>query len=216
MGRWIVARETTALVMPYSQFSLEKVQQDFSVTIQEKVGLFAEVPEVQYSDFLAETLKYNIPLALAIATEKVKSEAIILPILIEIKKQLQDQVSIFSGKEFNVNAQKGLTGFCDFLISNSPSQLIIEAPVTILVEVKNDNLNSGLGQCMAEMIAAQMFNEARGKNITTIYGSVTTGSLWQFMRLTDKSIEVDLDEYFLKNLEKILGILRSFLTSVSS
>ncbi|MGC1248839.1 MAG: hypothetical protein WA865_21705, partial [Spirulinaceae cyanobacterium] len=151
-----------------------------------------------------------------IATEKVKSEAIILPILIEIKKQLQDQVSIFSGKEFNVDAQKGLTGFCDFLISNSPSQLIIEAPVTILVEVKNDNLNSGLGQCMAEMIAAQMFNEARGKNITTIYGSVTTGSLWQFMRLTDKSIEVDLDEYFLKNLEKILGILRSFLTSVSS
>ena len=197
--------------MPYSQFTLEKVQQEFGITIQERVGLFADVAEVKYSEFLGETLKYNIPLALAIATEKAKSEAIILPILIEIKKQLQNQISIFSGKEFNVDPEKGLTGFCDFLISNSPSQLIIEAPVAILVEVKNDNLNSGLGQCLAEMIAAQMFNQARGKNITTVYGSVTTGSLWQFMRLTENRLEVDLDEYFLKNVGKILGILRSFL-----
>ncbi|NEP12767.1 MAG: hypothetical protein F6K14_21685 [Symploca sp. SIO2C1] len=197
--------------MPYSQFTLEDIQLEFEITIKEEVGLFSEVPEVKYSDFLAETLKYNTPLALAIATEKAKSEAIILPILIELKKQLQNQISVFSGKEFNINPDKGLTGFCDFLITRSPSQLSIEAPVTVLVEAKNDNLNSGLGQCMAEMIAAQMFNQTKGKDIATIYGCVTTGSLWQFMRLTDKEIEVDLDEYFLKNVGKILGILRSFV-----
>ncbi|NEP55961.1 MAG: hypothetical protein F6K31_02915 [Symploca sp. SIO2G7] len=197
--------------MPYSQFTLEDIQREFDITIDEKVGIFAEVPEATYSNFLAETLKYNTPLALAIATEKAKSEAIVLPILIELKKQLQNQISIFSGKEFNVDLEKGLTGFCDFLISRSASQLAIEAPVTILVEAKNDNLNSGLSQCMAEMIAAQIFNQAKGKSIATIYGSVTTGSLWQFMRLTDKRIEVDLDEYFLKNVGKILGILHSFV-----
>lgn len=71
--------------MPYSQFTLENIQLDFGIKIEEKVGIFAQVPEVTYSDFLAETLKYNTPLALAIATEKVKSEAIILPILIELK-----------------------------------------------------------------------------------------------------------------------------------
>ncbi|NES22575.1 MAG: hypothetical protein F6K41_27560 [Symploca sp. SIO3E6] len=201
--------------MPYSQFTLEDIQREFDITVAEEVGLFAEVPEVAYSDFLAETLKYNTPLALAIATEKAKSEAIVLPLLIELKKQLQNQISIFSGKEFNVDQERGLTGFCDFLISLSASQLAIAAPVTILVEAKNDNLNSGLGQCMAEMIAAQIFNQAKGKDIVTIYGGVTTGSLWQFMRLTDKKIEVDLDEYFLKNVGKILGILRSFVAPVS-
>ncbi|NER23873.1 MAG: hypothetical protein F6J96_24845 [Symploca sp. SIO1C2] len=45
----------------------------------------------------------------------------------------------------------------------------------------------------------------------SIYGTVTTGSLWQFLRLTGKRIEVDLDEYFLKNVGKILGILHSFV-----
>ncbi|NET60363.1 MAG: hypothetical protein F6K47_30730 [Symploca sp. SIO2E6] len=198
--------------MPYSQFTLEDIQREFDIAVVEEVGIFAEVPEVTYSDFLAETLRYNTPLALAIATEKAKSEAIILPILIELKKQLQNQISIFSGKEFNVDQERNLTGFCDFLISLSASQLTIAAPVTILVEAKNDNLNSGLSQCMAEMIAAQIFNQARGKGIATIYGGVTTGSLWQFMRLTDKKIEVDLDEFFLKNVGKILGILHSFVT----
>lgn len=201
--------------MSYSQFSIENLQQSFEITIQEKVSLFAEVPEINYSQFLRETLAYNTPLALAIATEKARSEAIILPILIELKKQLQNQISIFSGKEFNVEPQKGLNGFCDFLISNSPLQLAIEAPVTILVEAKNDNLSLGLGQCMAEMIAAQIFNDRKGNTIPTIYGSVTTGSLWQFLRLTGSNIEVDLDEYFLKNVGKILGILRSFVTSSS-
>ncbi len=172
--------------MPYSQFTLEDIQLEFEITIKEEVGIFTEVPEVQYSDFLAETLKYNTPLALAIATEKAKSEAIT-----EVPE----------------------VQYSDFLISRSPSQLSIEAPVTVLVEAKNDNLNSGLGQCMAEMVAAQMFNQAKGKDIATIYGTVTTGSLWQFMRLTDKEIEVDLDEYFLKNVGKILGILRSFVAS---
>lgn len=199
--------------MSYSQFTLDSIQSEFDIALKERVGLFAAIPEVAPSDFLAETLNYNIPLALAISTEKIRSEALILPILIEVKKQNQDRISIFSGKEFNVNPKQGLTGFCDFLISCSPSQLTIEAPVTVLVEAKNDNLNSGLAQCMAEMVAAQHFNQARGNAIKNIYGCVTTGSLWQFLKLTDKTIEVDLDEYFLKNIGKILGILHSFVAA---
>lgn len=35
------------------------------------------------------------------------------------------------------------------------------------------------------------------------------------MKLTDNVIEVDLDEYFLKNLGKILGILHSFVKNVN-
>jgi hypothetical protein len=80
-----------------------------------------------------------------------------------------------------------------------------------LVEAKNDNIQSGLGQCMAEMIAAQLFNQLKNNPIRTIYGVVTTGSNWKFMRLCGENIEIDLSEYYLNDIGKILGILKSFV-----
>lgn len=194
--------------MSYSQFSINQVKQEFGITILEKIGTFANIPEVEYSKLLADTLEYNVPLALAIASEKARSEMIISPILIELRRLFLDRISLFSGKDFDVDASRGLNGFCDFIISQSPEQIIIEAPVIILVEAKNDNIQSGLGQCMSEMIAAQFFNEAQGNPISTIYGAVTTGTNWKFMKLKDKVIEIDLNEYFLNQLGQILGILK--------
>lgn len=199
--------------MSYSQFSLESIKATFGITLFEKFGTFADIPEVTYSDFLKETLRYNIPLALAIASEKARSELLITPILVELRKQFLDKISLFSGKEFNVEPEKGLSGFCDFLISGSSEQLLIEAPVIALVEAKNDSIESGLGQCMAEMVAAQLFNQRRGNQIKIIYGTVTTGSIWKFMRLEGQILEIDLNEYFLNNVGQILGILKSAIES---
>ncbi len=64
---------------------------------------------------------------------------------------------------------------------------------------------------MAEMIAAQLFNQRQGNEVATVYGVVTTGSLWKFMQLQEQTITIDLTEYFLGNLGKIIGILMSFL-----
>lgn len=140
-----------------------------------------------------------------------------MPILVELKRQYnlqnKSQISIFSGRDFTVDVSKGLNGFCDFLISRSPEQIIIEAPVVALVEAKNDNIQSGLGQCMAEMIAAQVFNEIKGNQISTIYGVITTGTNWRFLRLNGKTIEIDLNEYFISQLGKILGILKSTIVA---
>lgn len=197
--------------MSYSQFSIDTVETTLGITIVETVGIFADTPPVEYSDFLAQTLKKYVPLALAIGTEKARSELILTPILVELKELLQNQISLFSGREFNVSPEKGLTGFCDFLISKSSEQIIIKAPVIALVEAKNDNIQSGLGQCIAEMIAAQLFNQQKENEIKTIYGSVTTGTNWKFMRLSGQIIEIDLNEYFINDVNKILGILRSFI-----
>ncbi len=203
--------------MSYSQFTLEKIKQDFEISISEKFGIFQTIPEVDYSDFLKQTLQEYLPLALAIDTEKARSELIVMPVLVELKRQLQSepksQISIFSGRDFTVDISKGLNGFCDFLISRSPEQIIIEAPVMALVEAKDDNILSGLGQCMAEMIAAQIFNETKGNQISTIYGVVTTGTNWRFLRLIGKTIEIDLNEYFISQLGKILGILKSAIAN---
>jgi hypothetical protein len=199
--------------MPYSQFSIDVIQANFGFTITERVGIFAEIPEVLSSETTTQILKEYIPLAIAIGTEKSRSEFIIAPILFELKKQLNNTISLFSGKEFDVDSERGLNGFCDFIISSSPEQLFIQAPVITIVEAKNENIQSGLGQCIAEMIAAQIFNERKGNTIPYIYGVVTTGSIWKFLRLKEQTIEVDLNEYFINNIGQILGILHSFVDS---
>lgn len=101
----------------------------------------------------------------------------------ELRKYFNRQISLFSGTEFNVDKSKGLTGRCDFIISSSRKQLEVTAPVVTIVEAKNDNIKSGLAQCIAEMVAAQLFNRQKKNQISCIYGIVTTGSNWKFLRL---------------------------------
>jgi hypothetical protein len=202
--------------MSYSQFTtLEMIESNFDIKIADKVGIFDQIPESKYSDFLGQTLQDNIALALAINTEKARSELIVTPILVELRKHFNYQISFFSGKEFNIDSEKGLNGFCDFLISRSPEQLLIKTPVVALVEAKNDNLQNGLPQCMAEMIAARIFNERNNNNIAAIYGVVTTGTNWKFLRLINQTIEVDLNDYFIDKISKIIGILKHLINSTN-
>lgn len=198
--------------MPYSKFTLEEVLTKFNLTLVEKLGKFNNLPEIAPSKLLEETLEDNIPLAVAIATEKARSELIVSPILVAVRKHLNKQISLFSGIEFNVNIELELSGFCDFIISYSSLQSIIQAPVVVLVEAKNDNIKSGLGQCLAEMVGAQIFNQDRGNQISKIYGAITTGTAWQFLELEGQNAVLDLEEYSLKNLPKLLGILISFIS----
>ncbi|NEO84018.1 MAG: hypothetical protein F6J87_07140 [Spirulina sp. SIO3F2] len=193
--------------MSYSQFTLDQVKAKFELTIQEDRPLFTEPPQVQPSQLLQQLLQDYLPLALAMNSEKARSEFIIAPILADVRHHVTQPISLFSGKEFNVDAEKNLTGFCDFLLSKSKEQLFIEAPVAIIVEAKNENIIGGLGQCAAAMIAAQIFNQNYGQVVPEIYGGVTTGNVWRFLRLIDHTLEIDSDEYYIKELPKILGIL---------
>jgi len=199
--------------MSYRQFTLATVKKNFDLTTSEEANMFAEVPAIKCSDLLAETLQYNVPLALASNTEKARSEMIISPILIEIRKQLKACFNLFSGVEFDVAPEKGLTGYCDFILSRSLEKLFVAAPVVMLVEAKNENLQNGLGQCIAEMVAAQLFNQQEQNPITTIYGVITTGSIWKFLRLTNRQVEIDLNEYYLSEIDRIWGILSAGIQS---
>lgn len=195
--------------MSYSDFTLDRVKKAFNLTLSDKVDKFADAPELKCSQILTEILRDNVPLALASNTEKSRSEMIIAPILIELRKQLNYQISLFSGVDFTVDASQGLNGNCDFIISRSPELLILSAPVITVVEAKKENINAGLGQCVAEMLAARLFNEREANEIPEIYGCVTTGTTWKFLKLVGQIIEVDLSEYYLSNVNKILGILAS-------
>lgn len=193
--------------MAYSDFSLQKVKNDFELILEENVDMFADVEAIAPSEILSFTLKETIPLVSAINTEKARSELIIAPILLEVRRRLQYQISLFSGVDFVVLPEKGLTGFCDFILSHSREQYFISSPVVAIVEAKNENIKAGLGQCAAEMVAAQLFNQKESNEIPAIYGAVTTATAWKFLKLEGQTLFVDLNDYYIKEVGKILGIL---------
>jgi hypothetical protein len=194
--------------MAYSDFtSLVKAKKAFDLTILDEIGTFAAIPELRSSEALTETLTYNVPLATASNSEKARSELIIMPILLEVRKRLNSRFSLFSGIDFTVDEARGLNGYCDYILSNSTEQLFVAAPVMMIVEAKNENLKGGLGQCVAEMVAAQVFNERESSVHYTIFGTVTTGTNWLFLQLRGNEVKIDLTEYYLVQIDRILGIL---------
>ncbi len=193
--------------MAYSDFKLSEIIQTFGLSVRESSGLFANVLEQECSELLSIILQENVDLAVAISSEKARSEMIISPILLEIRRKFNYQISLFSGIDFTVDSQRGLNGFCDFILSLSPEQLFVRSPIIVLVESKNENLRSGLAQCIAEMVAAQIFNERNGNSIKSVYGAVTIGTIWQFLKLEGNVVSIDLTEYYINDIKKILGIL---------
>jgi hypothetical protein len=197
--------------MAYTDFSLETLKQQFGLHVQEEERLFTTIASVTVSDLLQQTLAENVPVALGISTEKARSEFIIAPILMEVRRQLHARISLFSGVEFNVDIAQGLRGVCDFLLSLSPLQLAIEAPVVVVVEAKNENIKQGIIQCIAEMVAVQQFNRQQHNAIHAVYGAVTTGNLWKFLRLIKSVVSVDNTEYHISQVERVVGMLVTML-----
>ncbi len=194
--------------MAYSDFkTLNHALTAFNLNLVNHFGLFASVEPIAPSAKLAEQISDNFDLALAISTEKARSELIVTPILLDIYHRCRPNLSLFSGSALSVDATQGLNGECDFILSASTNQLEVSAPVLTIVEAKNNDIKSGLGQCTAQLVGAQRFNESQQKTMM-VYGAVTTGSDWRFMRLQSNQLEVDLTEYFVPpQIATVLGIL---------
>ena len=193
--------------MPYSSFTVSQIKEEFGIVILEgKRFLPIDLPTVPVSVRLLGILE-DLPWAIAVGTEKARSEAIINPILLEIRRMLHQEISVFSGEEFNVDADLGLNGVCDFMISQSSEQLVLEAPAVVVVEAKKADLKLGLGQCMAEMIAAQRFNQRKGRSPGVVFGVITSGTQWRFMQLEGHHIMLDLQDYSLQPIDELIAML---------
>ncbi|MGV0105096.1 Type I restriction enzyme R protein N-terminal domain-containing protein [Nostoc sp. DSM 114160] len=131
--------------MPYSQFNIDRVKQDFHLNTIEGVRFFPDSIEPITPSFRLQGILEDLPWAIAVDTEKARSEAIINPILLEVRRIFNSTISVFSGEEFNVDPSIGLNGVCDFLLCRSPEQLTVEAPAIVIVEAKKSDLKSGLG-----------------------------------------------------------------------
>ena len=202
--------------MPYSDFKIRQVQKQFHLDIIERIGIFSHLAEVPLSDYFTTTLEENIPLAVSINTEKARSELIVSNVLVEMRKLFDRKISFFSGVEFNVDKEQSLAGFCDFIVSLSSEQLFVEAPVIAVVEAKNENIMSGLGQCIAEMIAVQLFNQQEGNEVKNTYGTITSGISWKFLKLENDRVYIDLRDYSIESEpKKVMGILAAMISQTA-
>jgi hypothetical protein len=193
--------------MAFRDFSFPEVQQALGLEIQD-ADLFSSAPPFTVREEFAAFVRDGVALALANSTEKAKSEFIIAPVLLELRRSLKNGFSLFSGVEWNVDPSRGLDGYCDFIITKGGSQHVLRAPYVAIVEAKNDLIRTGLGQCIAAMYAARWTNEQTHVPIQTVYGVVSTGAAWKFLRLQTNVVVVDVPEYFIDDLSKIMGILK--------
>ena len=191
--------------MGYTKYTFKKAKKHFGLT-EDKEILFDNFKEIPISDWLKQTLEISQELTLN--TEKARSEGIISPFLFELKKRNRDKITVFSGENLDVDSSEDLNGEVDFILTTTPDSTTIDAPIFCLMEAKQHIIENSLGQCVAQMVAAQRFNKDEAREIDAVYGCVTSGEVWQFLKLSDKMIYTDLNRYYLDNPNKILGVLQ--------
>ncbi len=193
--------------MSFRDFTLPKVQHDFGLVADTTQELFSGVAPVPLSETLRRYLNDFQALGMSFPTEKGRSEFLVAPLLAEVWLRSKHRISLYSGVELNVDEAAGLNGICDFLLGRSPQLYYVQAPVLAVVEAKKDSIPDGLGQCASAMVAVERFNQQENTAMDAVYGCVTTGSLWHFLRLSGKRLDIDLDEYQIAQADRILGVL---------
>jgi hypothetical protein len=193
--------------MAFADFDLKTVVIKFGLTEERKTDLFAGVEPLAPSEFLSTWLSELAPVALGVNSEKARSEFIITPILVEVKRHAGPTVNVLPGVTLDVDKQQGLAGFCDFLIARSEEFYYLQGPILAVVEAKREDIIAGLGQCAAEMLAIRLFNEREGTPQPAVFGCVTSGNLWRFLKLEGTTLYIDRPEYYLRDVGRILGIL---------
>ncbi len=188
--------------MAYGDFTLEQLEEKFNL-INRVEKLFSNIIPVQSSKRLNEDLAEAAELPTR--TEKYKSEAIVFPVLKELRRSNQAFFTIYSGESLNVDVKKGLKGECDFILSKELGTYTISYPIMQILEAKKGDIDLGIPQCAAQMLGAKLFNEHKGTPLEIVYGCVTTGRDWKFLRLSDNKVYIDSDTYSLQNLEELLG-----------
>lgn len=202
--------------MAFSDFDLKTVCERFTLRLEESRDLYSLVAPLEPPPHLREILDEWAPAAVAMNTEKARSEMIIAPILMAAVRLAEPPINLFSGVAFDVDKEQGLNGACDYLLTRSAERFFIRRPVVAIVEAKREDIAGGLGQCVAEMVAARIYNEREGSPHRIVHGVVTNGSIWRFLRLEENLVVIDRPEYYLAQVGHILGILLSLIADKES
>jgi len=100
--------------MSYADFTLQKIREELKFEIANANLYFNTTDEYSFSEEFIDFLNQGLQLASAIDNEKSRSEFIVAPLLLRLKVALNNEISVFSGTELNIDKEKGLCGVCDF------------------------------------------------------------------------------------------------------
>ena len=194
--------------MAYSDFRLEDLKLQFG--IEDKIThLFNNVKAEEISASLQSAIAEAQDLP--VRSEKAQSEFVVAPILLDLRRRNQKFFTIYSGDYLVADPSTGLTGECDFILAKNTGSFTINLPIFTLVEAKKNDIELGVPQCAAQMVGALHYNSRHQQPIQVIYGCVTTGNEWKFMRLENQRLEIDQKTYFLNDLGTIVGILQHII-----
>ncbi len=199
--------------MAFGDFKYPDVVTEFQLT-ETSADLFGGVPPVAPSAAYQAIGPRYAKLAVANPNEKAKSEYLIALLLSEVWSRYEGRVTLHSGSEFVADEAAKLTGYCDFLLGLGPQLTLPKAPLVMVVEAKRDLLTNGYGQCIAGMIGIQRFNAKAGRPVPVVYGGVTTGGLWQLMKLEDRRLAFDTNEFGVNPPDRLLGALVAMIESL--
>ncbi len=195
----------------YSQYTPQDVR-NLGLSV-EKGPILEHATDSAPSAWLLETLSLNRQLPMS--SEKARSELLITPVLVELHRKNPQTFTFFSGYQFDVDKKRGLKGFCDYLISRKPNAVFVESPIAAIVEAKQEqDLYQATPQCIAEMYAAQLFNEQRQQPLPVVYGAITTGYDWLFLQLIGSKVTVNDNFHSLDQLPSLLGAWQEILHKV--
>ena len=194
--------------MAYSDFTNKQLEKDFGIHFK-RADLFSNISPVEPSQPLLDSLA--IAKLFNLNTEKAKSEAIIFPIMAEVKRNNKDKISIFSGESIEADINKGLSGECDFIITADPELISLETPIISIIEAKRNSADIGLAQYSAQLIGARLIHEQQGKQISYLYGCISNADDWQFIKLDGSIVYLDSRKYYLIELPLILGIFQNII-----
>ena len=196
--------------MAYGSFRrIPKVVAAFGIKV-ERANLFADgITAIEPSVWLKKTLEKSQNVGFV--NEKERSERVVYPILSEVAEEINaNQITIYSGRDLDVDASQGLNGECDFLMSLGQKPLvIIDTPIFSVVEAKKEDMEYGLAQCAAQMIGVQRYNKGQNREIHAIYGVVTDATNWLFLRLQDNTLQIHNKTFNIWEIDIILGAFQS-------
>ena len=195
--------------MAYTDFTLETIRTALGVASRSGL-LFPPLVDVIPPPWLSDQLARGR--AIAVVTEKARGEFIVAPVLLALRELTQNQISILSGHRLDVDRSRELIGECDFLLMRSEPLPIVQAPILAVVEAKRGDIEGALGQCGAQMIAARVFNAREGTEVPRLFGCVTNGGEWRFMRLDGEGLTIDPNSFYINHVGSILA---AFLAAVT-
>lgn len=194
--------------MPYNEFTLESAESRLGLAVV--LGdLFPGVRPVAVPEWLGDVLSRGRSVA-ALVSEKARSEFLVAPVLLACRELVPGDLAIYSGQRLDVDPDRGLSGECDYILSLTEPVPRLRAPLVTVLEAKRGDIEIGLGQCVAQMAAARLFNERAGVS-GPVFGAVTTGEAWQFLRLDGTAVTLHTERLFIDNLGGVLAALQASL-----